>query len=154
MDQTDLIITNRTFYPKNTEHTVFSSVHGVCSRTAPCWAIRASLRKFKIIEIIPGIFSDHQGMKLEINTEGTLTITHREWTTSYWVNSGSRKISKGKSENSWERMKTLNNIPECIGDGKSQARGQFIATIKKSKRHQIIYQCISRNQKTTNQTTS
>ena len=55
---------NRTFYLTTAEYTFFSSMHGTFSRT---YHMFSCLRKFKKIEIIPNIFSDHNCMKLEIN---------------------------------------------------------------------------------------
>ena len=62
----------------------FSSVHGTFSRIEHILGHKTSLSKFKKIEIIPSIFSDHNTMRLEINykkktfrkhkTRGDLTI--------------------------------------------------------------------------------
>ena len=45
----------------------FSSVHGTFSRIEHILGHKTSLSKFKKIEIIPSIFSDHNTMRLEIN---------------------------------------------------------------------------------------
>ena len=57
----------RTFHPKTAEYTFFSSAHGIFSRIDHMLGNKASLNKFKKIEIISSIFSDHNAMKLEIN---------------------------------------------------------------------------------------
>ena len=49
------------------EYTVFSSAHGTFSRTDHILGHKSSLGKFKKIEIVSGIFSDHNAMRLEIN---------------------------------------------------------------------------------------
>ena len=64
LDLTDIL---RTLHPKNSEYTLFSSAHGTFSRINHILGHRANLNKFKSIEIISSIFSDHKGMKLEMN---------------------------------------------------------------------------------------
>ena len=54
-----------TFHPK-TEYTFFSHAHGMFSRIDHMLVHQTSLNTFKRIENIPSIFSDHNGMKLEI----------------------------------------------------------------------------------------
>ena len=57
----------RTFHPKTADYTFFSSVHGTFSRIDRIVGHKSSLSKFKKIEIISSIFSDHNAMRLEIN---------------------------------------------------------------------------------------
>ena len=59
MDQLDLIDIYRTFHPKTINFTFFSSAHGTFSRIDHILGHKSSLGKFKKIEIIPVIFSDH-----------------------------------------------------------------------------------------------
>ena len=66
-DQTDLIDIYRTFHPKTEEYTFFSSAHGTFSRIDHILGHKSSLGKFKKIEIISSIFSNHNAMRLEIN---------------------------------------------------------------------------------------
>ena len=49
------------------EYTFFSSVHGTFSRIEHILGHKSSLSKFKKIEIISSIFSDHNAMRLETN---------------------------------------------------------------------------------------
>ena len=67
IDQLGLIDIYRTLYPKTAEYTFFSSTHGTFYSTDHMLGHRTSLNKFKKREIILCIFSDHNGMKLEIN---------------------------------------------------------------------------------------
>ena len=67
VDQIDLIDIYRTFHPKVAEYTFFSSAHGIFSRTDHILCHKSSLGKFKKIEIVSSIFSDHNAMRLEIN---------------------------------------------------------------------------------------
>ena len=62
----DLLI-YRSFYPKEANNTFFSNVHGTFSRIDHMIGHKTSLNKFKKIEIISSIFSDHRGLKLETN---------------------------------------------------------------------------------------
>ena len=67
MDLTDIY---RTFHPKTTKYTFFSSAHGTFSRIDNIFGHKSSLGKFKKTEIISSIFSDHNAMRLEINYRG------------------------------------------------------------------------------------
>ena len=46
---------------------MFSSAHGMFSRIDHILGHKSSLGKFKKIEIVSNIFSDHNAMRLEIN---------------------------------------------------------------------------------------
>lgn len=67
LDQVDLTDTYRTFHPKAAECTFFSSAHGIFCRIDHNFGQRTSLCKFKEVEIISCIFSDHNDMTLDIN---------------------------------------------------------------------------------------
>ena len=67
LDKMDLIDIYRTFHPKTTEYTFFSSAHGTYSRIDHILGHKSSLGKFKKIEIISSISSDYNTMRLHIN---------------------------------------------------------------------------------------
>ena len=67
LNNMELIDINRTFQPKITEYTFFSSAHGTFSRIDHILGHKSSLGKFTIIEIISRIISDHNAMRLDIN---------------------------------------------------------------------------------------
>ena len=67
VDQLDLIDIYRTFHPKTMNFTFFSSAHGTFSRIDHILGHKYSLGKFKKIEIIPSIFSDHSAVRLDVN---------------------------------------------------------------------------------------
>ena len=67
LNKMDLIDIYRTFHPKTADYTFFSSAHGTFSRIHHTLGHISSLSKFKKIEIISSIFSDHNAMRLEIN---------------------------------------------------------------------------------------
>ena len=67
IEQMDLIDIYRTLHPKATGYTFFSSAHGTFSRIDHILGHKKSLSKFQKIEILQTNFSDHKGIKLEIN---------------------------------------------------------------------------------------
>ena len=67
IDQKDLIDIYRTFHHKTADYTFFSSAHGTFSRIDHILGHKSNFSKFKKIEIISSIFSDHNTMRLEIN---------------------------------------------------------------------------------------
>ena len=58
----DLIDIYRTFHPKATEYTSFSSAHGTFSKIDHILGYKSNLGNFKKIEIISNIFSDHNAL--------------------------------------------------------------------------------------------
>ena len=59
IDQIDLIDIYRIFHPKTADYTFFSSAQGTFYRVDHLLGHKSSLGKFKKIEIISSIFSDH-----------------------------------------------------------------------------------------------
>ena len=67
MGHLDLIVIHRTFPPKTMNFNFFSSAHGTFSRIDHILDHKSSLGKFKTIEIISSIFSDHNVVRLDVN---------------------------------------------------------------------------------------
>ena len=67
IDQLNLIDIYRTFHPITMNFTFFSSAHGTFSRIDHILGHKSSLGKFKKIEMIPVIFSDHSAVRLDPN---------------------------------------------------------------------------------------
>ena len=67
IDQLDLIDIYRTFHPKTMNFTFFSSAHGTFFRRDHILGHKSNLDKFRKIEIIPSIFSDHNALRLDLN---------------------------------------------------------------------------------------
>ena len=65
--QLDLIDIYRTFHPKTMNFTFFSSAHWIFSMIDHIMGHKSSLGKFKKIEIIPSIFSDHNEVRLDVD---------------------------------------------------------------------------------------
>ena len=63
----DLIDICRIFHPKTADYTFFSSTHGTFSRIDHILGHKSSFGKFRKIEIVSSIFSDHNAMRLDIN---------------------------------------------------------------------------------------
>ena len=66
LDEMDLIDIFRTFHPNAEEYTFFSSAHGTFSRIDHILDHKSNLSKFKNIEIVSIILSNHT-MRLDIN---------------------------------------------------------------------------------------
>ena len=67
LNRMELIDIYRTFHPKTTEYTFFSNAHGTFSRIDHIVGHKSSIGKFKKIENILSIFSDHNAIRLDIN---------------------------------------------------------------------------------------
>ena len=76
LNKMDLIDIYRTFYPKTTQYTFFSSAHGTFSRIDHILGHKSILGEFKKIEIVSSIFSDHNAMRLDINYKKKLQKTN------------------------------------------------------------------------------
>ena len=71
-DQKELTHIYRTIQPKGAKYTFFSNAHGIFSKIYHMIGHKTSLNKFKKIEIISSIFSDHKVLKLETNLKEKL----------------------------------------------------------------------------------
>jgi endonuclease/exonuclease/phosphatase family metal-dependent hydrolase len=67
IDQMDLTDVNRLFHPTSAQNTLFSAAHESFSKLDHILGHKASLSKYKKIEIIPHILSNHNALKLELN---------------------------------------------------------------------------------------
>ena len=97
LDQMVLTDIFRTFHPKAAEYIFFSNAHGMFSRIDHILGHKSALSKYKKIEIMPCIFSDHNTMKLEINHKkkfGKVTNTWR--LTNILIMNGLTKKLKSK----------------------------------------------------------
>ena len=77
LDQMDLIDIYRTFHPKATEYTFFSSAQGTFSKIDDILGHKSSLGNFKKIETISNIFSEHNAIWLEINNKKKTAKKHK-----------------------------------------------------------------------------
>ena len=79
LDEMDLIDIFRTFHPNAEEYTFFSSAHGTFSRIDHILGHTSNLSKFKKIEIMSSIFSNHHAMRLDINYKEKTVRNTNTW---------------------------------------------------------------------------
>ena len=143
LNKMDLIDIHRTFHPKTTEYTFFSSAHGTFSRIDHILGHKSNLGKFKKIEILSSIFSNHNAMRLDINyREKTVRNTNTWRLNNMLLNNQEiteeikEEIKKYLETNDNENT-TMQNLWEAA---KAVLRGKFIAIqpyLKKQEKSQI-----------------
>jgi hypothetical protein len=65
----DLADVYRIFHPTFAQYTFFSAAHGTVSKIDHILGHKANLSKYKEIEIIPCILSDHNALKPKLNNK-------------------------------------------------------------------------------------
>ena len=102
----DLIDIFRTFHPNAEEHIFFSSAYGTFSRIDHILGHKSNLSKFKIIEIISSIFSNHNAMRLDINYKKKSVKNTNTWRLNnifqHIITKRLLKRSKRKLKNFWK----------------------------------------------------
>ena len=117
LNKMDLIEIYRTFHPKTTEYTFFSSAHGTFSRIHHILGHKPSLGKFKKMEIVSSIFSDHNAMRLDIN--------YRE-----------RSV---RNRNTWRLNNTLLNNQEITEEIKEEIKNYLGTNDNENKTNQNLW---------------
>ena len=113
MDLTDIY---RAFHPKEAKYTFFSTAHGTFSKIDHMIRQKPSLNKFKKIEIISSIFSDHKGLKLETNLREKTQKHSNSWTLNLillnneWVNNEIKEKIKEFLETNENEHTTVQNL--------------------------------------------
>jgi exonuclease III len=69
LDQIDMVYIYRVFHPTTRQYTFFFAAHGIFSKIDHILGHKASLNKFKKIEITLCIISDHSGIKLDLDNK-------------------------------------------------------------------------------------
>ena len=104
---------------------------------------KTSLNKFKKIEIISSIFSDHKGLKLETNLKEKTPKHSKTWrlnsmlSNNEWVKNEIREEIKKFLETNKNELTTIQNLWDTA---KAVLRGKFIAVqayLKKIETFQI-----------------
>ena len=79
LDQMDLSDISRSFHPTEAKYTFFSNAHGIFLKIDHMIGHKTILNKFKKIETISSIFSDHKGLKLETNLKEKTQKLSNSW---------------------------------------------------------------------------
>ena len=79
MEQLELIDIYRTFHPQTMNFIFFSSAHVTFFRIDHILGHKSSLGKFKNIEIIPSIFSDHNAVRLDLSYRRKTITNYNIW---------------------------------------------------------------------------
>ena len=130
LNKMDLIDIYRTFHPKTTEYTVFSSTHGTFSRRDQILGHKSSLGKFKRSEIISSISSDHNAMRLDINYRKKICKNRETWRLNNTLLNNQEITEEIKEEiityleTNYNENTTIQNLWDAA---KAVLRGKFIA---------------------------
>ena len=126
MDLTDIF---RTFHPNAEEYIFFSSAQGTFSRIDHILGHKSNLSKFKKIEIISSIFSNHTAMRLDISYKKKTVRNTNTWRlNNTFLNNQQvteeikREIKKFLETN--DKENTTQNLWDAA---KAVLRGKFIA---------------------------
>jgi hypothetical protein len=116
----------RIFNPTSAQYTFFSAAHGTFSKIDHILGHKARLRKYKKIEIIPCILSDHNPLKLETNNKN-----------SSKKHANNQKLNNTLLNDQWvdeikEKIKRFLDVNLSYGHSKG-------STKRKVYRHECIY---------------
>lgn len=145
----DLIDIYRTFHPKTTEYSLFSSAYGTFSRIDHIVGHKSGPNQYLKIEIIFYIFSDHSALKLELNHKKKSGRNSYTWKLktilpkNVWVNQ--RTTIHG---NQWKTNENENTSVQSLWDmAKAVRRGKYITIcFLKALQHTWLWRNIPRPQ--------
>ena len=106
-----------------------TSVHGTFSKIDHMIGHKASRKKFKKIEIISSIFSDHKALKLETNPKGKNPKHSKSWRlnsmllNNEWVKNEIREEIKNFPETNKNKLTAIQSLWDTV---KAVLRGKFI----------------------------
>ena len=119
----------RPFHPNAKEYTFFSSAHGTFSRTDHILGHKSNLSKYKKIEIISSIFSNHTAMRLDISYKKKTVRNTNTWRLNNTFLNNQHVIEEIKMEieNFLEKNDNENTTTQNLWDaGKAILRGKCV----------------------------
>ena len=137
----DLIDIFRTFHPTAEEYTFFSSAYGPFFRIDHILGHKSNLSKFKKIEIVSSIFSNHNAMRRDINYKKKTIRNTNIWSLNNTFKNNQQVTEKIKREikKFLETNDNGNMTPQNLWDAaKAVLRGKFIVIqpyLKKQEKH-------------------
>ena len=133
----------RSFHPKTTEYTFFSSSLGTFSRIEHILGHKSNLGKFKKTEIVSSVFSDQSAMRLDINYRKKSVKNTNTWRLNNTL-LNNQEITEEIKEEIKEYLETNDNentMTQNLRDAaKAVLRGKFIAIqsyLKKQETSQV-----------------
>jgi hypothetical protein len=126
----DLADVNGIFHPTSAQYTFFSAACETFSKIDHILGHKASLSKYKKIEIIPCILSDHNALKLAFNNKNNSRKHANNWElnstllTDQWVIDEIKEGIKSFLEVNENENMTYQNLWDTT---KTVLRGKFIA---------------------------
>jgi hypothetical protein len=108
MDQMDLANAYRIFHPTSAQYTFFSAAHWTFSKIYHILGCKASLSKYKKIEINAYILSDHSALKLELNNKNNSRKHANNWKLNNTLLNDQWVIDEIKEE-----IKSFLEVSEC-----------------------------------------
>ena len=140
LEQMDLTDIFRTFHPNAEEYTIFSSAHGTFSRIDQILGHKSNLSKFKKIEIVLSIVSNHTAMRLDINSKKKTVRNTNTWrlNNTFLNNQQVTEEIKREMEKFLETSDSENTTQNLWDAAKAVLRGKFIAIqsyLKKQEKH-------------------
>jgi hypothetical protein len=139
MDLTDIY---RTFYPKTKGYTFFSALHCTLSKTDHIIGHKTGLNRYKNIEVVPCILSDHHGLRLIFNNNINKTKPTFTWN----LNNSLLNDTLDKEEIKKEIRDFLEfneneatTYPNLWNTMKAVPRGKLVALSASKKKLEIAY---------------
>ena len=143
LNKMDIIVIYRTFHSQTAAYTFISSAHGTFYMIDHILGHRSSLGKFKKIEIVSSITSDHNAMRLDINYRKKCVKNINTWRLNNTL-LNNQEITEEIKEEIKKYLETndkLNTMSQNLWDAaKAVLRGKFIAIqsyLKKQESSQI-----------------